>query len=375
MKKLNFLIFIFLISIFSISALHADYKSGGAYDIIADICINGGGGIDLSGGGYTDDGCQSLPGGTTGYAVFGTEDVWAGWTPNINNISTVTALTQPADDVWLTYSTPTFKWNYLDYDDNTQSGYQVKLSTLSDFSVTSYDSGDYSSNISSHEATSINSGKHFWCVRVRDNYWNEWSVYSSTYLVKIDTVPPAGSITSVIAHISSCTVSWDISDPADIYGTDGSGLHSAESYKLRYSTSPDFETGITTITAWLAVAETEAQTLTLVPNTTYYFQVKGKDDVDNEAWCTEIYARSTLVNPPAPSWASVWVTSISVNWTNSEPANPGDTVYIAQVSTASDFSGDIFSSTTLCSNLQSSISNLQSNTTYWGLKIGDWNIE
>jgi len=280
------------------------------------------------------------------------------------NTATAPNLISPADGTWTNDNTPTLDWDFVDNELDTQIAYQIELSTDINFGVINYSTGPYNSTVSSMTwQEEISNGIYWWRVKTQDNY-GKWSVWSSTYQIKIDTTPPSGhSISSVVAHISSCTISWATATDG------GSGLHTT-SYAIRYSTSSGFEVLVTTVSAWMA--ETSTQTLTLSPNVTYYFQVKARDALGNESW-SATFTKATLCSAPgSPTWETVYISSITVSWGESEnPANPDDTVYIAQVSTASDFSGVILSSSVKREAGNAVVSGLLANTTYYGRVIAE----
>ncbi|MFA5778861.1 MAG: DUF2341 domain-containing protein, partial [Elusimicrobiota bacterium] len=292
------------------------------------------------------------------------------------NTATKPNLQIPENNVWLSSTNPLFQWQFVDGEGDTQTGFRIQLSTIADKSATTpynftgniiHDSGDFSSSVSTYQpASQLNNGQYYWQVRSSDTY-GEWSVYSSTYLVKLDTAPPGGyAITSAVAHISSCTINWNsATDPSDIYGGAGSGL-AALPYIMRYSTDSNFTSAATTTTVWMA--ETSSATTNLTPNTTYYFSVKARDSVLNESNWSSTFTRATLCNTPNnPAWGTVFVTSITVTWgTGENPANPNNTVYVAQVSTASNFTGTVFSIATVKVAATTTVEGLTLNTTYYG---------
>ncbi|MFA5779206.1 MAG: DUF2341 domain-containing protein, partial [Elusimicrobiota bacterium] len=227
------------------------------------------------------------------------------------NTATSPNLVSPANEIWISSSRPVFKWNFVDDEADSQTGYLVQLSTALNFSVINYASGDTSSAVSQYQpGANINNGNYYWHIKTSDTY-GEWSVNSSSYQVKIDTAPPTGhTISSVVAYSTYCVVNWNTAnDPADIYGSAGSGLASLP-YVMRYSTSSNFETQVTTTTDWFSGASSATTSLNM--NTTYYFQVKAKDTLGNEQW-TSSSSAITLVNLPlAPTLSGLSGSSIQV---------------------------------------------------------------
>ena len=349
-----------VLTIFSTMFIYAGYKSEAEYEIVADI-LTVAGGVDVSSGEYVNDSCHLFPSGTTTYLVVESTDIYSGWAAAINNLPVVSLL-EPQDDVWLNYSTPTFKWSYLDYDGHPQSGFELQLSTSADFSLLNY-SFIVESEDTEYFAGDIASGIYYWRLRAKDKYWNEYSAWSSTYVVKIDTIAPVGhEIVSIIAYSTYCIVEWSAAEDIDVYGNPGVGLASLP-YVLRYSTSPNFEPYITTTTVYMA--QTSTQTLVLRPNTTYYFQVKAVDELGNERWSNVVTKVTLCTKPASVVWDTKTNISITISWSDTEePPNPTGTIYAVELSSYNDFS-IIISSVGKRENLYLRVSGLSPNTTYY----------
>ena len=198
--KINKLLGVMLLLSLATQVYSAGWKGGGDYQICDDIIDNGG---DIGEGGvYQNSGSFACF--VSSWAVISSSDVYGGFLPNINYVCEVTSQTSPADNTWFTCSTPTVSWDYFD-SDNPQGGYQVLLSTSAGFTETSYDSGDVSENSENHKIDGIASGQYYWKVKVRDNPWDEWSVWSSTRRLNVDVDAPSGQSISLNVHTSSIT--------------------------------------------------------------------------------------------------------------------------------------------------------------------------
>ncbi|MFN3551332.1 MAG: hypothetical protein ACK4WJ_05960, partial [Endomicrobiia bacterium] len=268
--KFSSLIFIFLFL-----GLCWSYKSGGNYEIVIDV-ISSGGEVFVSSGDYVNTSCLILP--ATFYEISGSTEVVSGFLQNINNLPLVT-LTTPYNETWPEDDTVFFKWNYFDYDNNSQAKFQVVLSTSSNFTGTDYGSGIVNSGSTQWESHPLDSATYYWYVKVWDNNWFEYN--SSTYSWKffcVDKTSPTLNIVGWNVNMSSITVYADATDT-------GSGLHS-QPYRFHISTSANFETNITTTTSW--VSQSSWTFSGLIYNTTYYFKVQARDN---------FYNTTTIIQP------------------------------------------------------------------------------
>lgn len=233
------------------------------------------------------------------------------------NTSSAPGLVSPADGIWLSSSRPVFQWNFADGETDSQTGFRVEIATHSSLLGSSpygfggtiaHDSGETASSAQSYQpASEIADGAYYWHVKTSDTY-GAWSVYSSTWQIKLDTSAPTGhSISSVVPQITSCAVSFSV--PADLF----SGLN-ALPYSVRYSTSSLFEAQASTVTGWFAGASTAA--LSMQPGATYYFAVRARDAVLNESWSSPPYAKAMLADPPGLSASpyNVHASSVVVRW-------------------------------------------------------------
>jgi len=110
------------------------------------------------------------------------------------NSATAPSLTSP-DSSWNNL-TPVFDWVFGDNENDTQTAYQIQLSTDINFSMVNYSTGPYSSVYSSMtwpSANPIDDGIYWWQCKTRDSY-NKWSVWSDTYQVKVDTIAPVNKL-------------------------------------------------------------------------------------------------------------------------------------------------------------------------------------
>jgi len=98
----------------------------------------------------------------------------------------VPSLSSPADNSAVATQAPLFDWS--DSSDGTSglSGYALQVSTSDDFTTPAFSA---SPSVSQASASGLDSGKYFWRARSLDAAGN-YSVYSSTFAVFVDTAPP-----------------------------------------------------------------------------------------------------------------------------------------------------------------------------------------
>lgn len=106
----------------------------------------------------------------------------------------------------------------------------------------------------------------------------------------------------------------------------------------------------------------------LMPNTTYFYRARSRNLEGTYSSSIEV---STVTQCSAPDGLAygpvIGQTQMMVNWSASSPDNPADTIYIVQLSTASNFSGTIYSSATVrgVASSTAAVSGLSVNTTYY----------
>lgn len=135
--------------------------------------------------------------------------------------------------------------------------------------------------------------------------------------------PPTSPNFSIV-YATQATVSWIASDPA------------ANTYDIQISTNSDFSAPSTILTSAL----TNATTSNLIPNLTYYAQVRSIVEGLSSSWTSSI-STLTLANIPtsvASTWTAVNLTSVTVSWGSNN--NPAWTQYQIELSTANTFDGD-----------------------------------
>jgi hypothetical protein len=374
----NLIYALLLLTLITPCALAGEWlESSGGVEIVVDLFGFGGSTAPYATSSFNDDldSAYSLFATTcayNGYGAPGSNDVAEGFEPCVNNPPYVT-LDQSLTNLVTDYITPTFLWNYFDYYSNQQDGFKLDISTSQDFATIFMTSGDSTSANSywntANASTFVPQGICFWRVKARDNPFDEWSAYSSTFTLTIDTTPPQNvQINTLTQAVSSMSVSMSGTDLLNMW------------FRIQYSTSPNFETAISTVSAWIygASSGTATSVTSLVPNTTYWFEVQAKDSLYDvpgssqaehiSAWSTTQYAKATYPDGLNVSWGVVTSSSAQVNFAPLYGVqNSPNTTYYIQVCTTPDFLSPVSSNVINGAGLSSAIiSPLVPNTTYYG---------
>ncbi|MBI2362237.1 MAG: VCBS repeat-containing protein [Elusimicrobia bacterium] len=161
-------------------------------------------------------------------------------------------------------------------------------------------------------------------------------------------VPTASALAMVGG--SSLTLSWGVN-----------GNPAGTQFQASLSTGSAFLSE--TAGAWTADAASATFT-GLSASTTYYARVRARNAVGVTTDYGAVLSTRTGVVPPgaispAP-FSGVFVTSLTVNWGSTFSTG---TAYTAQLATAADFSGTLFSSSAL--NLSVTLAGLSANTSYY----------
>jgi predicted GH43/DUF377 family glycosyl hydrolase len=114
-----------------------------------------------------------------------------GYAEGWNRIPNPPSLVAPADNSWFTTNTPTFCWTFSDVDDlDVQTAFQIELDNDSGFGSPEFDSGKIESSKDYYQPiTGLPEGTFHWRARVWDTDGDN-STWSSSRLIKIDTMPP-----------------------------------------------------------------------------------------------------------------------------------------------------------------------------------------
>ncbi|OGR87279.1 MAG: hypothetical protein A3A86_01135 [Elusimicrobia bacterium RIFCSPLOWO2_01_FULL_60_11] len=170
-------------------------------------------------------------------------------------------------------------------------------------------------------------------VRARDIAGNISNFSALLTTATLAALPGTGGPSAI--HVSSITVAWTnpYSNPSDT------------NYSVRFATSPDFVGRVTSSDTFsLSVTSTS-----MVPNTSYYMRLKAVNRRNLDSAWFPLGSTATLAAAPV-SGGMTWVgvSSAAFAWTN--PSNPSDTLYRAEVS-SDDFASVLMSSVTLSNQI------------------------
>jgi hypothetical protein len=177
--------------------------------------------------------------------------------------------------------------------------------------------------------------------------------------------PPAGPSFKGV-FFTSVTVTWSPLPGAPPAST-------AQGYKLQASTAPDFS-GMVLSSSTPNVALSTLTVSGLEVNSTYYFRI-GSLSHDSQANFISAGSTKTLLGAVAPGNVlveSVSASALSLTWSSVN----SDLGYLAEASTASNFTGTLYSSSTTDGQAAFlSITGLDANTTYYSRVGSLWTAE
>jgi len=243
-------------------------------------------------------------------------------------------LTTPSDAVWLSSARPVFQWDFVDSESDTQTGYDLELSTKIDFSIIYHSSNSASTEPKYQPDSDIENDIYWWRCKTKESGGDLWSAWSSTYQVKVDTIAPVGM-----------TISWiraDNENQITIEGTGtdaGSGLH-ADAWWFEETTG---NPGATSSSVWESTSVYTDSGLSR--NTQYTYKVKLRDAIGNES----AYSTAIIKKTQPCVWQEKTTTRTGPNafgfdgdgvWTWKVPVNGGSLVTItAYTQYNSDYGG------------------------------------
>src|SRR3989339_1312791 len=287
--------------------------------------------------------------------------------PQVSDLAQSTIVGHPLGwGGWTTQQKKTTIFTISDKDEGNTFQYNIQFSLSSDFSSLYIDSIQPDTAILNSGATCyitsvLPEGRWFWRVRAIDNTGRYSDFASGTVLDNnnfgIDLSPPVSTLMSRIdTYITSATIIVSAADGL-------SGLNSVPD-KIKYTKSQNFDTGSVIESDWFDVNGIYVEGLE--PNTTYYFQAKTRDVLNNESSWTGTYNKVTKCNFPEVTWGEVYASSISIGWTNSVPGNPDKTRYLVELSSTNFKPGTVMVwSETTCDASGITIYGLYPRTVYW----------
>ncbi|MBI4656868.1 MAG: fibronectin type III domain-containing protein, partial [Elusimicrobia bacterium] len=269
------------------------------------------------------------------------------------------------NEVYITSAT--FTWQALptsppDASSKTCEGYRLQTSTSSDFYGTVFSSSTSSIDVTTLTVSGLSPNVTYY-FHVGSLNWD--SIGNYLFLISTPTLASSPLNTSAISASSySITAQWTSGSPANPDDTN---------YVLETS-SNNFD-GLTPVFS-SATKNLQAKVSGLMSNTTYYLRPKAVNWAGRETYGVTT-ATSTLAElVSGAQFFQTNVTSITVNWLEMllVPSSSTCRGYILEASTASDFSGEIFSSSTINGVVPSTLTvkNLYSDTWYY-FRVGAYN--
>jgi len=247
---------------------------------------------------------------------------------------------QPGTNYYVQYATAaTVSWSF--------SSAQVVISTQG------VNPGDYQAYLSTGLFANTT---YYYSIWTLDTQGDLSPLSSPTTAVTLAQPVASASAAFLSVYSSSAQVRWGALPDIPFSSS------TCEGYELDASTAPDFSgTPVSSVTA--SVLNSTLTVTGLSPNVVYYFRV-GSLNWNGLADDVTVGSTNTLAAPPASiasTFTMVGVTSATVQW--GTDGNSASTYYALNLSTAANFTGTVFSSTTY--NLSATLSGLNPNATYY----------
>ncbi len=299
---------------------------------------------------------------------------------------TVPALILPANSAILTNINPLLGWSTSTDATSGVNNYTVQVST----DPINFTPLVYSNTLSVSQSTitpSINSDVYYWRVQAQDVAGN-YSAYSSTYSIMIDTIPPVivnNTAPDYVWHASSGQVySVNFYDPLSNLNHPLSMLTTAY-YKIFTSTGMSgiqitpwtpINTQIISSTSYATNWQLRSSDWNLLQNGTNYVSVRADDLAGNTSWWTDaFFVRKDTVPPSVPLLTSptngTYQSSSTVTfaWAQAIDINSGINSYDIYVSTSQLFG--VYSSSANTTQNSQSIALASQGAFYWQVRAKD----
>ncbi|MBI2916332.1 MAG: hypothetical protein HYY07_05685, partial [Elusimicrobia bacterium] len=266
--------------------------------------------------------------------------------------TTLAATPQPGSFSQVNVSSGTVAWSLsgVGVDNSSGTEFQVERSTVGSFSPLSGQS-DWSASLSTAPVRLLANTSYYFRVKARNLNLLE-TAYSQTFsTVTLASVPQIGTFTAV--NVSSVAAQWSLTgvvadNPADTI------------FQLERSTDSGFA-GLEGQSGWST--DLASTSVNLIPNTSYYYRVRGRNRVGTETAYSQTFATTTLTYLPELLSYAVNTTSFTISLSSN-----GNTVRTRfEISTGTAFTAAITSGgiTGYGSPAVSLVSsNLLPNTTY-----------
>ena len=221
----------------------------------------------------------------------------------------------PANNTTTLNNKPEFSWRYSDYDSSSQKGFQLELDDSIKFDTIDFTSGPVISNVSTYNpAFSIADGIWYWHIRNCDED-GDWSLYSETRVIKIDT-----SINAPV-NIKASPDNWSAINSFSIFWKNPDDISGIAGVYYKIDNTPYFNTDGTFIPCD-GIDSISDLKVTSEGQHTVYIWLKdnlGNLDYKNTSSIVLYYdktAPSTPINAKTDpiSWANI--NAFNITWTN-----------------------------------------------------------
>jgi hypothetical protein len=244
---------------------------------------------------------------------------------------------------------------------NTAQGYELDASTASDFSGQIFSSTTFNASLSTLTVNGLSTSVLYY-FRAGAINWNNVVNFSSLGSASTGAGPAPTNPIIVNVAVSSIAVTWG-------------SVSAISGYELDASTASNF-TGTLVSSITTNGNLTGLTVIGLFPNTTYYLRAGSLWNGATTYANTTPISTSTLANQVSgQTFGTISYQSISITWQPLPPAPSSSTAegYLVLASTASDFTGTLFSSKTyVVSDSTLTVSGLTPATTYF-FEVGSLN--
>src|SRR5438552_3938954 len=247
---------------------------------------------------------------------------------------------------------------------NTSQGYHLDAPTAANFRGTIYSSTTFLAADSTLTVSGLAAFTTYY-LRVGDLNWNNATNYVSIGSTMTTSGGAVGSPAISAVYLSTITATWTT-------------VPNVTGYDVEASTMSNFTGTIfsTVTTNTSAITLTVSSAANLAPDTTYFIRIGALYNGATTYIATVPSSTSTLASLVTNGQVyQVFATSITANWFTFSSGSGANTSqgYELDASTAANFTGTIYSSTTfLASNSTLTVSGLAAFTTYY-LRVGDLN--
>lgn len=256
----------------------------------------------------------------------------------------------PSDFINVYASSVTAQWTA--YSSTITSGYRLEATstTFTDLnSIVSSTTFNAAVSTLTVENLNANTTYHFRVGSLSSDGAASYTTLNTTATLSNAPVTAVSTYTTV--WITSATVQW---------GTNGNPNQTL--YVVRMSSASNFSGTILSSTTYA----TPAIVVDLTPNTSYYTDVKSVNHANISSDFIPLgstVTKANIVDPAVTPVSPINISSLTVNYSAGSPNNPGDTRYLIQLSSFSDFSLVASSSDTIL--LSATFTALTANTTYF----------